>query len=455
MCHLFAQANEHYDLLGMDVPPGEKEECTPLLLWQVLDKSGPRQVYFGINSEGGGGGGGEWSLPVNVEELFSAGGGMDGGGGGGGRRWEVAVPIGGDGSEGDFQTWPLLVTVHPRAGQVFLVAGRNERPSVVIRNGLGAPVRYAQFTRDEGVFGGAGGQRLVLQSGKRAHYSHPRWDERFPEDGGGEEEPKLVFSLAPGKKQSSTEEEIGWSVVGGDPGGAWSSPVETTEEREEFLQLPLPEENGSSSDVLVRVGREGDTVLVELSPASAAAAEISAMDIRSRIPSAEGQEDKREEARLPMRPHVSERQAVAAEAATSSATSPVSDGASESGSSFVAVPAPAIEVLEEDGGGDGEGGQDGAALQQEEKGVCGGGGGDLELTAGLTAECLSLVLSDDCLERENQVDEYLRLTLDGVCASARPVFKAAQGGGGRGKAVDLSLTVRDAQLDNQVRYILG
>ncbi len=436
----------------MDVPPGEKEECTPLLLWQVLDKSGPRQVHFGINSESDGGGGGEWSLPVTVEELFSAGGGMDGGGGGGGRRWEVAVPIGGGGgSEGDFQTWPLLVTVHPRAGQVFLVAGRNERPSVVIRNGLDAPVRYAQFTRDEGVFGGAGGQQLVLQTGKRAHYSHPRWDERFPEDGGEEEEPKLVFSLAPGKKQSSSaEEEIGWSVVGGDPGGAWSSPVETTEEREEFLKLPLPED-GSSSDVLVRVGREGDTVLVELSPASAAAAEISAMDIRSRIPSAEGQEDKREEARFPVRPRVSERPAVAtAEAAASSATSPVSDGASESGSSFVAVPAPAIEVLEEDGGGDGEAGQDGAALQQEEMGVCGGGGGDLEVTAGLTAECLSLVLSDDCLERENQVDEYLRLTLDGVCASARPVFKAAQGGGGRGKAVDLSLTVRDAQLDNQV-----
>ncbi len=74
--------------------------------------------------------------------------------------------------------------------------------------------------------------------------------------------------------------------------------------------------------------------------------------------------------------------------------------------------------------------------------------GKLDLTACVYVEEVAFVFTDDCVEAENQLDEYLRLTLSGVGLVLRPIEM-------RGERLhmqcnDLFLCVHSVQLDNQL-----
>lgn len=71
----------------------------------------------------------------------------------------------------------------------------------------------------------------------------------------------------------------------------------------------------------------------------------------------------------------------------------------------------------------------------------------------LLCDQISLVVTDDCVENTNQVDEYVRVTLDTVVLTLRPqtVTRVLRSQDGRCAALsDLCLTVGQLQIDNQM-----
>ena len=235
-------------------------------------------------------------------------------------------------------------------------------------------------------------------------------------------------------------DEADWIVI--EESSQWSGKIDLSFQHEEFLNLP------GHGDIKAIVEQVGHTIHVFVEPVSRI--EFSAKDIRSRIAYEFDQENKGSESPALNRtdegkcaPGIEESFATVVEESMSSEQSFVSvlqspDTISKSTTENQTGLATKYHSMVDDC-------DSSRQFHQRPK---------LEVVYNVFIEELSLALSDDCNERENERDEFLRITLDAILLSSRPEYHFAKTlkvlGDGIPKFTNVTVCVYNIQIDNQM-----
>jgi len=108
----------------------------------------------------------EWSLPLDVSVTAD-------------RKTCLFLPKRDAPVDNGSSNLALVVTLHNRAGQVFIVLEDDDRPQMAIHNNLGVSIRYGQKPAEpRGVFRSASHQ--TLGPGRTCYYALPGLLENFP-----------------------------------------------------------------------------------------------------------------------------------------------------------------------------------------------------------------------------------------------------------------------------------
>ena len=232
---------------------------------------------------------------------------------------------------------------------------------------------------------------------------------------------------------------------------AWSSGVDVTEPHEEFLHLP------GHGDVKIAVEVLGDSsahIFVDL----VSKMELSAKDIRSRIPSGGRGYDAVPPAPSYETPHPYRDPA-------STTASPLSGAADESFQTLAEVSFAASLRSDLDssfktaGGGVGSRYHSFAEDNTDSVNVscdlaAAKGPAQLDIAYALFIEEVSVALTDDCYENPCEGSEYLRVTVNSFAASGRPYVPNSTplrcSGQSPPRRTDLRVTVASLQVDNQM-----
>ena len=225
---------------------------------------------------------------------------------------------------------------------------------------------------------------------------------------------------------------------------AWSSGVDVTESHEEFLHLP------GHGDVKIAVEVLGDSsahVFVDL----VSKMELSAKDIRSRIPSGGRSPDAVSPA--PSHPYRDP---------TSTAASPTGDDSFQTlaEASFAASLKSDLDTSFKTAGG-GIASRYHSFAEETIDSInvsydltTAKGAAQLDVAYALFVEEISVALTDDCYENPSETREYMRLTVNSLAASGRPhVLNSTPlrcSGQSPPRRTDLRVTVGSLQLDNQM-----
>ena len=312
------------------------------------------------------------------------------------------------------------------------------------------------------------GERFqMLRSQSSCFYAMPWLEQNFPFKDGVEDPPRLLLSAIDlynrGERCGilhfiSDKFSKNFPPLLGDEGdlelaqdivSAWSSGVDVTESHEEFLHLP------GHGDVKIAVEVLGDSsahVFVDL----VSKMELSAKDIRSRIPSGSRLDDV-------VSPSPSYETSHPCRDPTSTTMSPTSGAADESFqtlASFAASPRSDLDIsFKTAGAGVGSRyhsfAEDSTASANASYDLASAKGpAQLDIAYALFIEEVSVALTDDCYENPCEGSEYLRVTVNSFAASGRPYLPNSTplrcSGQSPPRRTDLRVTVGSLQVDNQM-----
>eukprot|EP00095_Tigriopus_kingsejongensis_P000634 maker-scaffold275_size226830-snap-gene-1.20 protein:Tk00634 transcript:maker-scaffold275_size226830-snap-gene-1.20-mRNA-1 annotation:"vacuolar protein sorting-associated protein 13b" len=257
---------DHLDLVSLDLA-GDDKTYFPLLLWQIVGDPTKDQVFDGYQFISFSVPNFHWSLPLNLEDSRS----IDED-----RKRTVLLSKRDHQDLAESGNMPILVTVHQRLGQIFILVSEEINPSIIIHNNLPLEVKYGQSAKITGRSFGEdkfySRSHQVVKAGQWCYYAFPWLDQNFPFKDGLSDPPSLVLTLPDPNGNRSDEED--WDMV--DNGHKWTRDIDAHHQHEEFLLLP------GHGDIKVVVETVGDISHVYIDPVSKI--EISAKDIRSRIP---------------------------------------------------------------------------------------------------------------------------------------------------------------------------
>ena len=315
----------------------------------------------------------------------------------------------------------------------------------------------------------------MLRSQSSCYYAMPWLEQNFPFKDGVEDSPRLLLSAIDLYHRGEKENKLYHSFVGmsvsnefslscslpsaGENGdlelaqdivSAWSTGVDVTESHEEFLHLP------GHGDVKIAVEVLGDSsahVFVDL----VSKMELSAKDIRSRIPSGGYSSDA-------VSPTSYEKSHPYRDP-TSNTASPTSGAADESfqtlaEASFAASLRSDLDCSFKTAGV-GAGSRYHSFAEDNTDSVnvsydltTAKGPAQLDIAYGLFIEEVSIALADDCYENPSEGSDYMRITVNSLSASGRPFVLNSTPlrciGQSPPRRTDLRITVGSIQVDNQM-----
>ena len=224
------------------------------------------------------------------------------------------------------------------------------------------------------------------------------------------------------------DDDNDWIII--EESSQWSGKIDLTFQHEEFFNLP------GHGDIKAVIEQVGHTVHVFIEPVSKI--EFSAKDIRSRIPSDAGL---LVGSPPPPPPPIPEEQ-------DSFAT--VVEESLSSEQSFVSVlQSPDMAVPNAGNSRSVNDTQYHSLLSSPSR-----KSSKLEVVYNIFVEELSIAFGDDCHERGNERDEFLRITLDAIVLSSRPEYYYTKTlkhlGGGIPKFTNVTFCVNNIQVDNQM-----
>eukprot|EP00094_Tigriopus_californicus_P005493 TCALIF_05294-PB protein Name:"Similar to VPS13B Vacuolar protein sorting-associated protein 13B (Homo sapiens)" AED:0.21 eAED:0.21 QI:3937/0.5/0.66/1/1/0.33/3/0/1013 len=357
------------DLVNLDLAP-DSTTYFPLLLWQIVGDPIKDQVFDGYQfialsvSEC------DWSLPLNLEDSRSIE--ED-------RRRTVFLNKR-QSSKGESLNVALIVTVHQRLGQIFICVKEETHPPIVIYNNLTTDIRVGQSTK------------AMVDS------------------------PHLVLTLP--ENNALVKEDEDWDLA--DHGHNWTRDVDVFHQHEEFLLLP------GYGDIKIVVENRASISYVYVDPVSKI--EISAKDIRSRIPSSNSLVTLEDT-------FVS----LADESVPIQEESFKSPHGQSPGQKTpktpLSRPPTRYHSFNED-------------VPKQKR--------TMSLTLQLLMQEVSLALTDDCLDGSNEKDEFVRFTFDTIFACYRPktnfakLMRCLQNQLAEDR--ELLVLIGNIQLDNQMFY---
>ena len=291
----------------------------------------------------------------------------------------------------------FILTMHKRNGQCFVVVKEDDQPQFILHNKLIIDVTF----------------KVATENSDTDYLASSNSDHLFTSDLALEtlsiaesSSNSLTLMLSATKKCQTVED---WEVVGQDR-SLWSEPINLALYHEHFVTVP------GYGDVTCNIESLGNVTHIYIEPVSKI--EVSAKEIRSRIQ--------------------------AASSVPNIISLPTSPASTDSEVVDAAMPVPSLEQT--------------SGIMEES--FCGFPSevtkNQIEVSATFIFDEFSFTLTDDCRGSPTNIDEFLRITLDCLTVSLRPVTSYVKPLKCLGNALPtfqlVSISIFDAQLDNQMYH---